>query len=242
MTGSIKNLPPSATPLRPQRTQGDVEAKVREVSQLYEKQFLREMVKAMRQTVSAGGLIPEGPGQKIFQEQLDQEYVEAWGDRGGVGMSDLIYQQLMQQVSPSKHLPKVAPMPLREIRQVEMTPQLRPDSRSGSLRLRGGPVVPSEPSPRAPGGEPQRLKPEKANLSPTGRIEIFAPHDGVVQATRGRADGTSELVVKAWDGLQSRLMFSGPAINREPGATVVAGQRIGWSEPTTWVQWDWQWA
>jgi peptidoglycan hydrolase FlgJ len=81
-------------PLQAQKT---TEEKFREVSDLYEKHFMREMVKAMRSTVQESGFIKSNQAEKIFRDQLDDEYVNKWSDRGGIGMSDLIYDQLMEK-------------------------------------------------------------------------------------------------------------------------------------------------
>ncbi len=70
--------------------------KVDEVSKLYEKQFLREMVKAMRGSGELGYMKPS-MGEKIYREELDNQYVESWGDQGGVGLQKLIYDQLMER-------------------------------------------------------------------------------------------------------------------------------------------------
>ncbi len=77
--------------------QKSTEEKFREVADLYEKHFLREMVKAMRSTVHESGFIKTNQAEKIFREQLDDEYVNKWSDKGGVGFSDMIYDQLMQK-------------------------------------------------------------------------------------------------------------------------------------------------
>lgn len=74
-----------------------IRAKFEEAGSLYEKQFLRELVKAMRSSVSESSLIPKSQAEKIFQEQLDQQWVEAWGDRGGVGFGEMITQKLIEQ-------------------------------------------------------------------------------------------------------------------------------------------------
>ncbi|MEI7974173.1 MAG: rod-binding protein [Bdellovibrio sp.] len=74
-----------------------VRAKFEEAGSLYEKQFLRELVRAMRSSVSESSLIPKSQAEKIFQEQLDQQWVEAWGDRGGVGFGEMITQKLIEQ-------------------------------------------------------------------------------------------------------------------------------------------------
>lgn len=85
-----------------QVTQEEQLKKLREVADLYEKQFLGEMMKAMRGTAGEGKdqLIPVSQAEKIYKEQLDQQYVEQWGANGGVGMSDMIYNQLIEKYGP----------------------------------------------------------------------------------------------------------------------------------------------
>ena len=73
------------------------EQKLRDVSDMYEKHFLREMMKAMRSTVHEGGFVQSNQAEKIFREQLDEQYVDKWGDRGGIGLSDMIYKQLLDK-------------------------------------------------------------------------------------------------------------------------------------------------
>ena len=77
--------------------QREAKAKLREVAQMYEEQFLREMVKAMRGTVPEGGFIQQDFAQQIYQEQLDHEHIGAWTQQGGAGLADLIFQQLMDR-------------------------------------------------------------------------------------------------------------------------------------------------
>ncbi len=74
-----------------------LDEKLQEVSHLYEKQFLREMMKAMRSTVSKSELLPVNQGEQIYRENLDNEYAEKWGDAGGIGLSTLIFDQLKQK-------------------------------------------------------------------------------------------------------------------------------------------------
>lgn len=75
------------------------ETQMREAAKAYEKYFLDEMVKAMRSTVPEGeGLIKPNFAEKLYRENLDQEYVKNWAESGGVGLSDLIYEQLKAQI------------------------------------------------------------------------------------------------------------------------------------------------
>lgn len=81
--------------MKPERP--SAEKQLREVSNMYEKHFLGEMMKAMRGTVHESGFIQQNNGEKIFREQLDSEYVNKWGEKGGIGLSDLIYKQLVDK-------------------------------------------------------------------------------------------------------------------------------------------------
>lgn len=90
----IKNRPPAKNTLNPS---SNAEKQLRDVSSLYEKQFLREMVKQMRSTVSESSFMPAGFAEKYFREQLDQQYVESWGDQGGIGLGQMIYEQLISK-------------------------------------------------------------------------------------------------------------------------------------------------
>ncbi len=73
------------------------EKQLRDVASLYEKQFLREMLKQMRSTVTESELMPSSFGEKYYREQLDHQYVESWGDSGGIGLGKMIYDQLMDR-------------------------------------------------------------------------------------------------------------------------------------------------
>lgn len=94
------------------------EAQMRKAAQAYEKYFLDEMVKAMRSTVPKGeGLIKPNFAEELYRENLDQEYVKNWSERGGVGLSDLIYQQLKDQIERQQggvNPTKSGPLPLED--------------------------------------------------------------------------------------------------------------------------------
>lgn len=73
------------------------DVKLLKAARMFEKQFLSEMVRAMRRTVQNGGLIETSMGEGIFREKLDDEYVEAWGEKGGIGLADVIYKQVAER-------------------------------------------------------------------------------------------------------------------------------------------------
>lgn len=84
-------------PLRQPPTAEQQDQKLKDVAALYEKQFLRELVKSMRSTVMENGYIQASNAEKIFREQMDQQNVEKWGDKGGIGLADVIYKQLIDK-------------------------------------------------------------------------------------------------------------------------------------------------
>lgn len=92
----MKTLGPS-NHLQPPSSAESPEKKLREVANLYEKHFLGTLLKAMRSTVQESGFIQSNQAEKIFREQLDQEYVSKWGEKGGIGLQDLIYNQLVEK-------------------------------------------------------------------------------------------------------------------------------------------------
>lgn len=88
------------------------EKQLKDVASLYEKQFLREMVKQMRATVNESEFMPSGFAEKYYREQLDQQYVEQWGDKGGIGLGKMIYDQLVDRYGDRLgiRVPKEKPM------------------------------------------------------------------------------------------------------------------------------------
>lgn len=144
-------ISPKFKPMQQENQTAQVEKKLREVSEMYEKHFMNEMVKSMRSTVTESGFIKVNQGEKIFREQLDQEYVDAWGKKGGIGLSNLIYDQLVEKYGPQlglqqKNITKPhGPLPLdeksnlkvREIHQEnKSTYHMRPEENSSVLPVK----------------------------------------------------------------------------------------------------------
>jgi flagellar protein FlgJ len=71
--------------------------KLKEVATLYERHFIREMMKQMRATVQEGGFIKQNNAEKIFRDQLDDQYADQWAQSGGIGLSGMIYDQLIEK-------------------------------------------------------------------------------------------------------------------------------------------------
>lgn len=128
----------------PENTSGEVysdrnekiKKQFKEVSDLYEKQFLREMMKSMRSTVQESGMIKVNQAEKIFREQLDNEYVEKWGEKGGIGISELIYNNMMDRFGARMGLKEkvekpVGPLQLKEKDTFHIKSSKQPSSSEG---------------------------------------------------------------------------------------------------------------
>lgn len=104
----LKNLPAEKSvdnnPATRASAKDTREPRTLEAARMFEQEFLRHMVKEMRKTVSESDLISEGMGGKIFKEELDNKNVETWvNDQGGVGMADMIYDQVVQRVEDMRN-------------------------------------------------------------------------------------------------------------------------------------------
>ncbi len=123
----IKAGAPPVTPPEQGQAKDTRHPKVLEAARMYEGQFLREMVRAMKKTVPESEFMPESQAEKIFREQLDDQSVDNWVDRGGVGMADLIYDQVMERYAGAAHLQKPrGPVALDKSTQMEAI-KLRPE-------------------------------------------------------------------------------------------------------------------
>ena len=70
---------------------------LKKVSDEYEKYFLKEMIKSMRSTVQESEFLKANHAEKIFQEQLDDQYSAEWNQKGGFGLSEMIFKQLSEK-------------------------------------------------------------------------------------------------------------------------------------------------
>jgi len=73
--------------------------KLQEVSQQFEALLVNRMIGAMRKTVTKGGLIPESQAERIYQSFLDYEHSLRLAESGQMGLSKIVYQQLLRSMS-----------------------------------------------------------------------------------------------------------------------------------------------
>lgn len=193
------------------------EEKLRDVSDMYEKHFLREMMKSMRSTVSEGGFIKANQAEKIFREQMDDHNVERWGERGGIGLSNLIYNQLMDKFGVMMGLKAPVakpqgPLPLNEKSEYTAHSFQHPGKKdSVSYRI-------------------DRNLNEVA-LNPEASSDVKAPWDGVLLGKKNLSDNQTMVEIEHDNGLKSQMVFKGSMGKVSVGQKLQAGDTLGFLSP-----------
>ena len=179
--------------------------KVWGAAQLYEQQFLREIVKAMRRSVPESELVPTSMGERIYREQLDDQYVDQWSQKGGVGFADLVYDHIMERfIRPSRMERPQNPIPIEKAKVLKPIETQKGPSSSGRLHL--------ELSPQA------------------GARDLVAPWEGEVKGVNRAGSGHTHLVLEHSTGLKSEFLFDGVS-SIGPGKKVHTGERLGLVSP-----------
>lgn len=195
-------------------------AKVDEVAKLYEKQFLREMVKAMRGTVSFGAEKPS-MAENLYRDELDQQYVESWGDHGGIGLGDLIYEQIMDKffaTAAGQELKNQNKGPNNNGQAIPLTDR----DVTRVLRM----------SSQAPGGNQVPLRVETKSGEDGKPAKILAPWDGEVVAKARIEGGKTALTLAHGPKLRSTFVFQGVAgADVQPGAKFSQGSQLATLSP-----------
>lgn len=202
---------------RPKPTVEENDKKLRDVAELYQRQFMQEMVKAMRGTVQESGLIKVGQAEKIYREQLDQNYVENWSKKGGIGLADMIYKQLVDKLGPQMGLKQTIEKPKGPI-------QLDPGSNFNG-------IVKSSVD-----GKRTTIQYER-DLSLVGtQTEIKSPWSGQLLGTQQIQADEYFIEVMHDNGVKSKFVFKGQVLPslKSPELRPVPieeGQTIGFLSP-----------
>ncbi len=199
---SIKQQP---IQLRNPIDQKKLEGKMRQAAKLYEREFLNEMVKAMRTTVEHSEMSKPSMGEQIYMDQMFDKYVDNWSENGGVGFADIIYNQLVEKYSPFKQsgLSKPnGPLPLNENPQQLKMQQIENQA--------GGKAI-------------------KIDLEPaTPEAEVKSPWAGkLTQKIHLDEEGLNFLEIDHGQGLKSKLVFSGTSNDLTVGQNLEAGESLG---------------
>ncbi len=203
------------------------EEKFREVAQMYEKHFIREMMKEMRSTVHESGFMKQNNAEKMFREQLDDDYADKWGKSGGIGLADLIHGQLMQKYGPQFGLKEKLEKPQGPI-------DFNPKSTISTVPM--GPSATSEAT---------HLKIQLGEDSPTSAAALKNPWAGTLLDKKYLEMDQLQYRIKHDNGLESLIMTRGSGLGGSEkgdgklsvGDTIGAGKQIGWLDTSSSVYW-----
>jgi peptidoglycan hydrolase FlgJ len=190
------------------QTKDVTKEKLKEVADMYEKHFIKEMMKQMKSTVVEGtGMFKKNNAEKIFQEQLDDEYSSEWNKQGSFGMSKLIYDQLMDRFGGQFGLTKPidkpeGPIDLDEKHEIK---DLKPLS-DFSIKIDS-----------------------KNKLD--GNQTVKNPWAGTLQSKDHMSEDKTMYKIKHDNGLESLITIQGAASEKSrflsAGDTLQAGQELG---------------
>lgn len=65
----------------------------------FESLFLQQMLSAMRKTIPESDLFGDRKAEEMFETMLDEEMSKNMAKAGGIGLSDMIYEQMVHFVS-----------------------------------------------------------------------------------------------------------------------------------------------
>jgi peptidoglycan hydrolase FlgJ len=92
----VAQLFSQATAQTPKAQKGRDPEKLRETAQQFEAIFIQQMYKEMRNTIPDDGLIPKGNADDVYNQFQDLEAAKITAQQGGIGLADLMMQQLMK--------------------------------------------------------------------------------------------------------------------------------------------------
>jgi len=84
--------PDKGMELSPARQKEDRET--RDACKQFETLFLSQMMTQMKASIPQNDLFGDGKERQMYEDMLGQEQAKAWSDSGGIGLANLLYQQL----------------------------------------------------------------------------------------------------------------------------------------------------
>jgi len=95
LSTSLSTLTPDLAPEPAPRKTAN-EAQARKTAQDFEAYFLAQFVDRMFQGVPKDKLAGGGNGEEIFRGLMSQEYGKAMSARGGIGIADQVYREILK--------------------------------------------------------------------------------------------------------------------------------------------------
>lgn len=207
--------PIQAQPLSEKKTKVTDE-KLREVAEMYEKHFIREMMKEMNATVHEGGMIQKNNAEKTFQDMLDDQYAGNWGKAGGIGLADMIHKQLLERYGEQFGLKEKIEKPKGPI----------------DFNLKSNITS-------VPGG--LKIQPDSTTQKTAA---LHNPWAGVLLDKKYLDMDQMQYRIKHDNGLESLITTRGSGLagnasgaNLSAGDEVKAGQQLGWLNSTSPLFW-----
>lgn len=76
---------------------------IHKVAVKFESIFLKELLKIMRETVPKSGFLNGGWTEEFYWDMLNQELSERMAQGGGIGLAEMVYQQMSGGTLHVKH-------------------------------------------------------------------------------------------------------------------------------------------
>jgi len=87
------------------------ESRLKQAAKQFEQVFMQQMFTEMRKGVEKSKMFGDGKDEEMFQGMLDQERTKAWSDSGGIGIAQVIFEQMRNQMGDGKKPPEGGPKP-----------------------------------------------------------------------------------------------------------------------------------
>lgn len=213
--------------------------KLHQVADMYEQHFIRSMMKEMRATVKEGGFVQQSNAEKLFRDQLDDQYAEQWTKAGGIGISKMIYEQLMDKMGTKLGLKAPVEKPMGPLPIDQKSTFTGASSAVGQVSESNPQAVLEDSMKRHKSSSPITFK---FQSPPNEKVELSNPWVGVLLDKKYLEMDQMQYRIKHDNGLESLILTRGTGLGTEqklsPGDTIEAGQQLGWvssASPLFWT-------
>lgn len=198
--------------------------RVLDAARMYEKYFLNQMVKAMRGTVSYSDLQKPTMGEEVYRDQLDDQYVDSWTESGGIGLANMIHDELLGKAEMAKRRQEAYRQARAQGKQAR-TPIALTDRDVLHVRK-----LPSSATAQA-GTETVLVSLAKTQQAKNeGPETVRLPWDATVERVRSE-DGKVQIGLVVAGPRQVEMAFDGVTTDVTPGQVLRAGQIVGHLSP-----------
>ncbi len=211
-------------------TSEDIRAQIKSAAKMYEKQFVGEMIKAMRSSVQESGLITKNPAEKLFSEEMDQHYAQQWSDQGSLSLATMIENQIIDRYGEKWGL-KENPLPVRG-----PLPLSAKDLSKGAIALTAKDQMSGSADSKNESSVKGYLYAKENKLDSMFNLPASAdgeghsvtnPWSGSVQKIPGTREPEQIYLIKHDNGLESRLAFQGKSLLGFDAQFLEAGAELG---------------